>query len=243
MQTRNNRTRTACSGERTSDRSAVGTVAWNVLLAGLLALAIWAIFLFAPTEQTMGQAQRIVYVHVSVAWLGLLGLLVMAASGTGYLVRRNLTWDHWLQAAGELGWLCCGLTLITGSLWAHEAWGTWWEWDPRLTTSFILWAIYSGILIVRASVEDPHRRARIGAVLAILGTLDTPLVVMATRWFRGLHPVSPQMEPTMRIALLISVIGFSAVFATLLVRRRGQLNLERLTGELQRQYLSRASAP
>ncbi len=235
MQTRNHRTRTACSGERTADRSAVGTVAWNVLIAGLLALAVWAIFLFAPTEQTMGQAQRIVYVHVSVAWLGLLGLLVMAASGTGYLVRRNLAWDHWLQAAGELGWLCCGLTLITGSLWAHEAWGTWWEWDPRLTTSFILWAIYSGILIVRASVEDPHRRARIGAVLAILGTLDTPLVVMATRWFRGLHPVSPQMEPTMRITLLISVIGFSALFATLLVRRRGQLDLERLTGELQRQ--------
>ena len=243
MQTRNNRTRTVCSGERTADKSAVGTVAWNVLLAGLLALAIWAIFLLAPTEQTMGQAQRIVYVHVSVAWLGLLGLLVMAASGTGYLVRRNLAWDHWLQAAGELGWLCCGLTLITGSLWAHEAWGTWWEWDPRLTTSFILWAIYSGILIVRASVEDPHRRARIGAVLAILGTLDTPLVVMATRWFRGLHPVSPQMEPTMRIALLISVIGFSALFATLLVRRRRQLDLERLTGELQRQTSSGASAP
>ena len=84
-------------------------------------------------------------------------------------------------------------------------------------------------------MEDPHRRARIGAVLAILGTLDTPLVVMATRWFRGLHPVSPQMEPTMRITLLISVIGFSALFATLLVRRRGQLDLERLTGELQRQ--------
>ena len=243
MQTRNNLTRTVCSGERTADKSAVGTVAWNVLLAGLLALAIWAIFLFAPTEQTMGQAQRIVYVHVSVAWLGLLGLLVMAASGTGYLVRRNLAWDHWLQAAGELGWLCCGLTLITGSLWAHEAWGTWWEWDPRLTTSFILWAIYSGILIVRASVEDPHRRARIGAVLAILGTLDTPLVVMATRWFRGLHPVSPQMEPTMRIALLISVIGFSALFATLLVRRRRQLDLERVTGELQRHTSSRASAP
>ena len=235
MQTGNNLTRTVPSGEGIAARSAIGAIAWNVSLAGLLALAIWAIFLFAPTEQTMGQAQRIVYVHVSVAWLGLLGLLVMAASGAGYLVRRNLAWDHWLQAAGELGWLCCGLTLITGSLWAHEAWGTWWEWDPRLTTSFILWAIYSGILIVRASVDDPHRRARIGAVLAILGTLDTPLVVMATRWFRGLHPVSPQMEPAMRITLLISVIGFSALFATLLVRRRGQLDLERLAGELPRQ--------
>jgi len=235
MPTRNNLTRTPHSWEYTADRSAVGTVAWNVLIVGLLALAIGAIFLLAPTEQTMGQAQRIVYIHVSVAWLGLLGLLVMAASGTGYLVRRDLAWDHWLQAAGELGWLCCGLTLITGSLWAHEAWGTWWEWDPRLTTSFILWAVYSGILIVRAGVEDPHRRARIGAVLAILGTLDTPLVVMATRWFRGLHPVSPQMEPTMRITLLISIIGFSALFATLLVRRRGQLDLEHLTEELQRQ--------
>ena len=125
-----------------------------LLTAVATAGAVAMIFLVAPTEKTMGPAQRIVYVHVSVAWLGLLGFLVMAASGTGYLIRRDLRWDRWFQSAGELGWLCCGLTLVTGALWARKALGTWWVWDPRLTTSFILWVIYSGILIVRSSLDD-----------------------------------------------------------------------------------------
>lgn len=205
-----------------------------LLVAGLLSTSTWANTLYAPTEQTMGHAQRIVYIHVSVAWLGLLGFLVMASSGMVYLVRRDLNWDHWFQSAGELGWLCCGLTLITGSLWARKAWGTWWVWDPRLTTSFILWVIYSGILLVRSGIEDAHHRARIGAVVAVLGTLDIPLVVMATRWFRGMHPVSPEMMPEMRIALLVSVIAFTSLFVLLTVRRQFQLRLESVLQQLQR---------
>jgi heme exporter protein C len=190
-----------------------------------MSVAIVCIFR-APTEQTMGDAQRILYVHVSVAWLGLLGCVVMAACGVAYLIRRNVAWDHWAQSAGELGWLCCSLTLITGSLWAHAAWGTWWTWDPRLMASFILWAMFSGCLIVRGSLDDPHQRARIGSVLAIVAALDVPLVVMATRWFRGMHPVAPELEPSMRLVLLINVAAFTALFATLLVTRRNQLCLE-----------------
>ena len=216
-------------------RQQIGRLAGQVLVAGLLATAILAACFLAPTESTMGHAQRIVYVHVPVAWLGLLAFLTMAGSGLAYLARRDLKWDHWFQAAGELGWLCCGLTLVTGSLWAHEAWGTWWEWDPRLTTAFILWAIYSGVLLARAGIEDPHRRARSGAILAILGALDVPLVVMATRWFRGLHPVSPEMAPLMRTTLLISVVGFTMFFAWLASRRREQLGQEIFAAELQRQ--------
>jgi heme exporter protein C len=207
----------------------------ELCVAGLLAAALLAASFLAPTESTMGHAQRIVYVHVPVAWLGLLAFLAMAGSGLGYLARRDLKWDHWFQAAGEVGWLCCGLTLVTGSLWAHKAWGTWWEWDPRLTAAFILWAIYSGVLLVRAGIEDPHRRARVGAVLAILGALDVPLVVMATRWFRGLHPVAPEMAPLMRVTLLVSVVGFTVFFGWLVCRRREQLGLESMTAELRRQ--------
>ena len=99
----------------------------------------------------MGDAQRIIYIHVPVARLSLLGLLLMAGGGGMYLLRRNLAWDQWSQAAPELGWLCCGLTLLTGSLWAHEAWGTWWTWDPRLSSAFILWMIYSAYLILPAA--------------------------------------------------------------------------------------------
>jgi len=212
---------------------------WNlagpVVLALLLLAAILAPFCLAPAERTMGDAQRIVYVHVPVAWLGLLGMVVMATSGVLYLASRDLNWDHWSQAASEVGWLCCSLTLVTGSLWARHAWGTWWEWDPRLTTSFILWVIYSGVLLARSSLEDPHRRARTGAILAILGMLDIPLVVMATRWFRGLHPVSPEMEPSMRMTLLIGVVGWTLFFGWLTYRRRMQAGLEHLVHDLQRQ--------
>ena len=201
----------------------------------LTAMAMLAIILSAPTERSMGDAQRIVYIHVAVAWCGLAGFLLMAGAGLMYLLRRNLAWDHWAQAAAELGWLAATLTLITGSIWAHAAWNTWWSWDPRLATTFVLWAINSACLVVRSGLEDPHRRARIGAVLAILGAIDLPLVVMATRWFRGIHPRSPQMELSMRGVLLVSVAGLTALFAVLLVRRRAQLDLERLVATLESQ--------
>ena len=127
----------------------------------------------------------------------------------------------------------CTVTLATGSLWAREAWGTWWEWDPRLTTAFILWAVYSGILLVRSSLEDPHRRARVGAVLAILGTLDIPLVVMATRWFRGLHPVAPEMAPEMRVTLFVCVVALTVFTAWLVNQRRRVVALEHLACRLE----------
>jgi heme exporter protein C len=203
----------------------------DVLAAAAVAAAILAILFVAPTEATMGLAQRIVYVHVAMAWLGLLGFLIMAATAAGYLVRRNLAWDEWAQAAAELGWLAASLTLVTGSLWAHAAWNTWWTWDPRLLTSFILWAIYGGYLLVRGSLEEPHLRARLSAVLAITGMVDVPLVVMATRWFRGIHPVAPKMDPVMHGVLLVSVAGFTAFFALLLARRRAQLRLDGLLAE------------
>jgi heme exporter protein C len=196
------------------------------LPASLMTAHCLAIFVWAPTEQTMGTVQRIMYVHVAVAWLGLTGLAITAASGLLYLLRRDLLWDHWSLAAAELGWLSCTLTLATGSLWASHAWNTWWTWDPRLTTVFILWLIYSGYLIVRSSQEDVHRRARTSAVLAIAGVLDVPLVVLATRWFRGMHPAAPEMEPAMRGILWFSAASLFAFFALLLVLRQKQIRME-----------------
>ncbi len=212
---------------------------WPVLmlLATLLAAALPAIGLLAPTETTMGDAQRIVYIHVPVAWLGLLGLLLMAGAGVMYLLKRNLSWDHWLQAAAELGWLCCGLTLLTGSLWAHAAWGTWWTWDPRLTSAFILWMIYSGCLILRAQLDDADRRARLSAVFAILGAVDVPLVVVAAHWFRGIHPAAAAMEPAMRTVLWLSVAGFTVLFSVMLACRRSQLQLQAILDSRERQVV------
>jgi MFS family permease len=140
----------------------------------------------------------------------------------------------------EIVWIRV-LTLITGPLWGRKAWGVWWTWDPRLTTTFILWLIYSGYFLIRNSQEDAHRRARMGAVLTILGMLDLPLVFMATRWFRGIHPVSQGMEPAMRVALLVSLAGFTALFVVLLILRKDQLRQAHLLSTWETDFETQAS--
>lgn len=219
------------------------TIAAGAIVAGLVLTSLFMIFFVAPTESTMGDVQRIVYLHVSVAWCGLAAMIAMGWCGAMYLVSRRLAWDFWSQAATEVGYLCTTLTLITGSAWAHEAWGTWWTWEPRLTSSLVMWIIYSGILLVRSSIEDPYRRGRIGAVLAIIGIADVPLVLMATRWFRGVHPIAPEMDPQMRMVLLITVVSFTVLFASLVVLRRRQLELAERTAELESSTWSANSRP
>jgi heme exporter protein C len=207
------------------DRSARATMIVGAVTACLVLAALLMIFFVAPTEATMGNVQRIVYLHVAVAWCGLAGSVAMGVCGAVYLVSRRLAWDHWSQAACEIGWLCTTLTLISGSAWAHEAWGTWWTWEPRLTSCLVLWIVLAGVFLVRSNIEDPHRRARIGGVLAVVAMADVPLVLMATRWFRGVHPVTPEMAPSMRIVLLVSLTGFSAFFTWLAAQRRRHLEL------------------
>lgn len=202
----------------------VGGAASVVTTVGILTAFVVA--WLPPTESTMGNAQRIMYVHVPLAWISLIACPAMAMLGACYLLKRELRWDRWAAATAEVSWIACTLALVTGSLWARAAWGTWWTWDPRLTTTFLLWAIYSGALLLRRSLTDRHRRAQAAAILALLGTLDVPLIVMATRWFRGMHPVSPTMEPAMRAALLLSAITFLGLFATLLRYRSLQIEAE-----------------
>jgi heme exporter protein C len=222
--------------DRTTESTGLRSTAPAAAIALLLGLAIGMIFFYAPTEASMGDVQRILYLHVAVAWCGLAGFVVSAACSVAYLARRRLAWDHAAQAAAETGWLCTTLTLITGSLWAHEAWNTWWTWEPRLTSSLVLWLIYTGVFLVRSGIEDPIRRARTCALITILGVSDIPLIVMATRWFRGVHPVTPEMDPRMRVVLLAAVVSFTAFFVYLGTVRRRQLQtherIESLEAEL-----------
>jgi heme exporter protein C len=198
------------------------------------------IFFVAPTEMTMGHVQRILYLHVAVAWCGLTGCITMAVCGAMFLVRSRLNWDFWSQAAGEVGWLCTTLTLVTGSAWAHEAWGTWWTWEPRLTSMLLLWIMFAGIFLVRSAVDDPRRRSKVSAILAILAATDVPLIFMATRWFRGVHPVSPEMEPAMRYVLIASVLSASALFTFLVARRQQVLAMtEMLEASIRRSVWER----
>jgi heme exporter protein C len=197
----------------------------SAIVFSLLVGAILMIFLYAPTEATMGNAQRILYLHVSATWCGLAACLAMGACSAAYIIRRNLAWDYWSQASTEVACVCFTITLLSGSLWAHDAWGVWWTWEPRLTSALVLWLILAGICLARASVDDLQSRARVGAVLAVLALCDLPILIMATRWFRGIHPVAPQMDPRMRMVLLGAVLGFTAFFALLIRHRRSQIEL------------------
>src|SRR5690606_25321239 len=114
-------------------------------------------------------------------------------------------------AAAEIGIVFCTLVLLTGPLWAKPAWGTWWTWDPRLTTTLVLWLIYVAYIMLRGMLDDPSRRANISAVFGIVGFIDVPIVFMSIRWWRTIHPtviegdglnLSPEMVQTLAMALV-----------------------------------------
>lgn len=201
------------------------------LLGGLaLAVCQWLIFVYAPEEQVMGLAQKIFYIHLPLAWWGLISFVIACGCGILYLTRRDLKYDMYGAAAVEIGMLCCTLTLITGSIWGRHSWGVWWTWDPRLTTALILWFIYAGCMALRAMPMPESRRASLCSVVAIAGVLDVPLVFLSARLWRSIHPSvfaskGGGLEPEMAVAVAASVLCFGLIWAALLILRSRQLVL------------------
>jgi heme exporter protein C len=210
---------------KTSDRL---TTILNWLAVVLMLGGLAMVFLYAPRERTMGDVQRIFYFHLGCAWVGFFAFFVTMASGILYLWKGEERWDVVGNASAEVGTVFMTMAIVSGSLWARPVWNTWWTWDPRLTATAVLWAIYGAYLILRNGLEEPHRRARASAVLGIIALVDLPMVAMATRWFRGIHPPSPQMEPAMRVTLLVSVIAFTGLFGLLVCCRRRQLQIQEM---------------
>lgn len=214
------------------DVPAFGKEGWRralgLLALAALAIAAYAVFIYAPEERTMGAVQRIFYLHVGLAWNAYLAFLIVAVSGAMYLVRRDWRWDACAHSAAELGILFTTLTLLTGTLWARPVWNVWWTWDPRLTTTLIMWFMYVAYLLVRAAAEGEELRARVSAVFGILAFMNVPLVHFSARWWRGLHPVivdvqggrpSLAMEPAMAVAMWTAVAALTIVHGWLFVRR------------------------
>ncbi|MDO9348842.1 MAG: cytochrome c biogenesis protein CcsA, partial [Anaerolineales bacterium] len=127
----------------------------NLLSAILLAIATWMVFFYAPLELVMGNVQKVFYFHVANAWVGMLGFVVAAVAGIAYLRTNNMKWDILEMAAVEISLVFFLIAIVTGSIWAYPAWGTWWTWDPRLTTAAILEMIYIAYLLLRQGIEDP----------------------------------------------------------------------------------------
>src|SRR5881409_549875 len=139
--------------------------------------ALYLVFMVVPTEQQMGIVQRIFYFHVASAWVAFLGFFLVAGASAVYLWNGSRAADRLAEAAAEVGVLFCTLVLVTGPIWARPIWGVWWTWDPRLTMTVVLWAIYASYLMLRAFGGDDPALARYAAVLGIVGVLDIPLIM------------------------------------------------------------------
>lgn len=199
----------------------------NILSVVLLAAAAVMVFAYAPIERVMGAVQKVFYFHVATAWVGMIGFIIAAAVAIIYLVTKDLKWDAINVAAVEISLVFFFIAIVLGSIWARPAWGTWWTWEPRLTTAAILEMIYLAYLLLRQGIEDPERRARFGAVYTIVGGLSVPLTFVSIRLFRTIHPViiggggSEKMNMTgeMVATMLVNIAVFSVIFITLFWHR------------------------
>src|SRR5713101_8704941 len=177
--------------------------------------ALYLVFMVVPTEREMGIVQRIFYFHVASAWMAFLGFFLVAGASAVYLWNGSRAADRLAEAAAEVGVLFCSLVLVTGPIWARPIWGVWWTWDPRLTMTVILWAIYASYLMLRGFGGGDPAVARYAAVLGIVGVLDIPLIVVSVRLLRGIHPAvltrteggSGLVDPWMRVTLLVSALA------------------------------------
>lgn len=223
------------------------------LLAALTAVLMAAglyLSLTAPPDVNQGELVRLYYIHVPTAWVSYLAYLGTFVFGLLYLIRRNLRFDRLAASSAEIGVLMTALTLFAGSLWAKPTWGTYWTWDPRLTTTAVGLLIYVGYFIVRGLIDDPARRARVAAVLGIVGTLYIPINYMSVYWWRSIHQTATvrlldrlevHADQALIVPFYVMLAAFTALFVYLLrlraitARREAERERARDDAQLQSQ--------
>ncbi|WP_221090593.1 cytochrome c biogenesis protein CcsA [Deinococcus aquaedulcis] len=194
-------------------------------------LAVLGLGLSAPLDANQGSLVRLMFVHVPTAWLSYLAYGGTGLFGLLYLWQRRRHWDRLAMASAEIGVLFTLATIVGGMLWAKPTWGTYWVWDARLTTTALSLVIYGGYLLIRSLIDDPDKRARVSAVVGIVGTLYVPVNYMAVEWWRGVHQTQTltllgkiqwKAEAVYLPTLLFSVFAFTVLYVYLL-RLRGIL--------------------
>lgn len=203
----------------------------KILLAGSVVsvlVAIYLIFMYAEIEKTMGVVQKIFYFHVASAWCGFLAYGVTFVFSILYLVKRKRIYDIYAYVSAEIGVVFTTIVLTTGPIWAKASWNTWWTWEPRLTTTLILWFIYVGYIMVRQMDGVWDKKARLSAVFGIIGFADVPIVFFSIRWWQTkLHPIvfgsgvsqtGGGITPKMLVALMVSLTALTFLYSYLLNR-------------------------
>ena len=201
---------------------------WSSIL-GLLACGLW-VFLKLPIETSQGFPQKIMYLHVPSVIATYLAFFIVFVYSIAYLWKRELMFDHIAKASAEVGLIFCALVLITGAIWGRTTWGTYWVWDARLTTTLLLFLIFMGYFLLRMSVNDRDKEARLASVLGIIGFLDIPIIHKSVEWWRTLHQPStlfkvvsgeakPSMPPELLYPLMASTLVMLAFYLYLLLLR------------------------
>ena len=197
----------------------------------LFIVGLYGAFFYAPADYQQGESFRIIYVHVPSAWMSMFVYMVMAMSGAAGLIWKTKVSDAIARSSAPLGASFTFLALVTGSLWGKPMWGTWWVWDARLTSELILLFLYLGYIALQSAIDDRRSAARAGAVLALVGVVNIPIIHYSVIWWNTLHqgPTvskldSPSIHIDMLIPLLIMITAFMCYFfAMLLIRARTEI--------------------
>ena len=210
-----------------------------LVAAGLIGVSLYAALFLVPPDYKQGDTVRIMYIHVPSAWMSLFVYVFLAAASAVALIFKHPLADMAAKASAPVGAAFTFVTLVTGSLWGRPMWGTWWEWDARLTSELVLLFLYLGYIALWRAIEDPIRAAKAAAVLALVGIVNVPIIHFSVEWWRTLHqPASvfrlegPTIHITMLWPLLLAGLGFMVLFAAvLLVRMRTEILERRLRTE------------
>jgi heme exporter protein C len=211
----------------------VAAVCW-VLAAGLAAWGLWLGFFVAPTDFQQGESYRIIFIHVPAAWMSMVIYLAMAFWAAMGLVFNTRLSAMLASALAPTGALMTVIALWTGAAWGRPTWGTWWVWDARLTSELILLFLYIGFIALQASIDDPRRADRAGALLALVGAVNVPIIYFSVKWWNTLHQGSsvsltraPSMAAVMLQAMFVMVFAFWAYAIAAVLTRVRSLILER----------------
>ena len=218
----------------------------GAVAVALVVLAAYGSFYVAPEERTMGTLQRIFYFHASTAWAGETTFFVCFLANLLYVWKRHPKYDWLGVTCAEVGLACITIVLITGPIWAKPAWGIYWTWDARLTSTFVLWLLYISYLLLRTLIEEADRRALLSALFGIFAFIDVPIVFGAIRWWRTQHPApvimggpNSGLEPTMRAVFFFNVLAMHVLAAFLIAERylleRNRHDVEELQREMEAQ--------
>src|SRR5687768_14365038 len=205
-----------------------------VACAAVIAAQTFAI-MTSPPEGDMGHLQKIMYVHVPAAWMAFISFFVVFVFSVRYLWQKRENDDLLAASAAEVGATFTGLTLVLGMIWGRPAWGVWWVWDARLTSTLVLFLIFVGYLALRAFVDDAAQRARWSAAVGAIGAINVPIVYMSVKWWRTLHqpPSSPAtLDPAYTLGLRLNAIALLLLTIYFIRKRYEIARLERAVEHL-----------